>query len=75
MEGPLRAFQQRPDYLNMHNISSNLGAIAKDLEDAQDKADKLNKKGGKASAQKVDAATSRLESASQQWESQAPFIF
>ncbi|KAL3965539.1 hypothetical protein ACCO45_002543 [Purpureocillium lilacinum] len=75
VESPLRVFQQRPDYLNMHNISSNLGAIAKDLEDAQDKADKLNKKGGKASAQKVDAATSRLESASQQWESQAPFIF
>ncbi|POR32583.1 Suppressor [Tolypocladium paradoxum] len=75
VEQPLRAYQQRRDYLNMHNISNNLGLMAKDLEDAQDKSDKLNKKGTKASAQKVDAASSRLESACQQWESQAPFIF
>jgi hypothetical protein len=49
--------------------------MAKDLDGAQDKSDKLNRKGAKASSQKVDEATSRLESASQQWESQAPFIF
>ena len=71
----MRAYQQRRDYSNMHSISNNLGAMARDFEDAQDKSDRLNKKGYKASAQKVDAAASRLESASQQWESQAPFIF
>ncbi|KAM4058853.1 fes/CIP4, and EFC/F-BAR-like domain-containing protein [Hirsutella rhossiliensis] len=75
VEHPLRAYQQRRDIQSMYNISSNLGAMAKDLEDAQDKADKLNRKGNKVSAQKVDAATSRLESATQQWESQAPFVF
>lgn len=49
--------------------------MAKDLDDAQDKSDKLNRKGGKASTQKIGAASSRLETASQQWESQAPFVF
>ena len=75
IEQPLRAYQQRRDYSNMHSISSNLGVMAKDFKDAQEQSDKVNKKAYKASAQKVDAATSRLESASQQWESQAPFIF
>ncbi|EQL03824.1 fes/CIP4 domain-containing protein [Ophiocordyceps sinensis CO18] len=75
VENPLRAYPQRRDFQNMHNIANNLGVMAKDLEDAQDKADKLNRKGNKASPQKVDAATMRLESTTQQWESQAPFVF
>lgn len=58
----------------MQTMSANLSAIAKELEDAKEKVEKLSKKGGKASALKVDAATARLESASSQWESQAPFI-
>lgn len=74
VEFPLRAYQQRRDYQNMHNISSNLGIMAKDLEDAQDKLERLNRKGNKASIPKVDAATAKLESATQRWESQAPFI-
>jgi F-BAR domain only protein len=49
--------------------------MAAALLDAQEKSEKLGKKGGKASTQKVDAASSKLESASQQWDSQAPFIF
>ncbi|EFY96277.1 Fes/CIP4 domain-containing protein [Metarhizium robertsii ARSEF 23] len=75
VEHPLRLYQQRRDYQNMHNISSNLTAMARDLEGAQDKSDKLNRKGAKASSQKVDEASAKLESAAQQWESQAPFIF
>ncbi|PFH59910.1 hypothetical protein XA68_11709 [Ophiocordyceps unilateralis] len=75
VEYPLRAYQQRRDYQNMHNISSNLAVLARDLDDAQDKAEKLNRRGGKANSQKVEAATTRLESAAQQWESQAPFVF
>ena len=59
----------------MHTISHNLGTMAKDLEDAQEKTDKLNKKGGKANTQKADTASAKLESAQQQWESQAPFVF
>lgn len=60
---------------NIHTISANLQTMAKELDDATEKSDKLSRKGGKANAQKVDQATARLESASQQWESQAPFIF
>lgn len=74
MEHPLRQFQSRKDVQNMQTMSINLSSMAKELEDAQDKVDKLSKKGGKASALKVDTATARLESASSQWESQAPFI-
>lgn len=59
----------------MNTISANLAAMARDLEDAQEKADKLSRKGAKANAQKVEAASARLESATQQWQSQAPFIF
>jgi F-BAR domain only protein len=49
--------------------------LAKELEDATDKADRLNRKGGKAASQKVDAASTRLESAQHEWDSQAPFAF
>jgi hypothetical protein len=58
----------------MPTIQGNLSTMAKELEDALEKSEKLSKKAGRASAQKVDAATSRLQSATQQWESQAPFI-
>lgn len=60
---------------NINTISANLQSMAKELDEAQDRSDKLTRKGGKANAQKVDQATSRLEAAQQQWESQAPFIF
>jgi hypothetical protein len=60
---------------NIHTISQNLQSMAKELDEAQDRSDRLTRKGGKANAQKVDQATSRLEAATQQWESQAPFIF
>lgn len=60
---------------NIYTISNNLSNIAKELEDAQGKSDKLSKKGNKANSQKVDMASSKLESAQQQWDSQAPFVF
>ncbi|EHK20694.1 uncharacterized protein TRIVIDRAFT_49781 [Trichoderma virens Gv29-8] len=75
VEQPLRGFPQRQDVQNMTNISNNLTVMARELDDARDRSDKLTKKGGKASTQKVDAASSKLESATQQWESQSPFIF
>lgn len=49
--------------------------MAKTQEDAQEKADKLNRKGGKANAQKVETANSRLQDANQQWDTQSPFVF
>lgn len=72
---PLRTFQNRREYLNMANVHGNLVGMAKELEDAQHSVDKVTKKGGKVSVQKAEQATTRLESASQQWESQAPYIF
>lgn len=59
----------------MTNIANNLAVMARELDDARSQSDKLTKKGGKASTQKVDLASSKLESATQQWESQSPFIF
>lgn len=75
VEHALRGFQNKREMQNMQTIGANLQTMARELDEAQDKSDKLTKKGGKANAQKVDQATSRLESATQQWESQAPFIF
>ncbi|UKZ94748.1 uncharacterized protein TrAFT101_009600 [Trichoderma asperellum] len=75
VEQPLRAFPQRQDTQNMTNIANNLAVMARELDDARSQSDKLTKKGGKASTQKVDLASSKLESATQQWESQSPFIF
>jgi hypothetical protein len=76
VEQPLRSFATTNREMSaMTTIQGNLSAMARELEDAQDKSDKLNKKGGKASALKVDAASSKLQTANSQWDSQAPFIF
>ncbi|KAK3687726.1 Muniscin C-terminal mu homology domain-containing protein [Podospora appendiculata] len=75
VEHALRGFQNKKEMQHMQTISANLSTMSRELEDATEKSEKLTRKGGKANAQKVDQATSRLESASQQWESQAPFIF
>ncbi|KAK4134502.1 hypothetical protein BT67DRAFT_441679 [Trichocladium antarcticum] len=75
VEQPLRSFQNKQEVQNMNSVNSNLQAMAKELDDAADKSERLSKKGGRANAQKVDQAASRLESAAQQWEAQAPFIF
>ncbi|KAK1749827.1 Muniscin C-terminal mu homology domain-containing protein [Echria macrotheca] len=75
VEASLRTFQSKREMHNMQTISANLTTMARELDDAVEKSDKLTRKGGKANAHKVDLATSRLESATQQWESQAPFIF
>ncbi|CAI6091255.1 unnamed protein product [Clonostachys chloroleuca] len=75
IEFPLRNFHQRKDVVNINNISQNLAAMAKALEDAQHTTEKMAKKGGRPNPQKVTDATAKLESATQQWDSQAPFIF
>jgi F-BAR domain only protein len=59
----------------MSTIQGNLASMAKELEDAQHNSDKLSKRAGKASAQKVENALSKLQTANQQWDSQAPFVF
>ncbi|KAF4980037.1 hypothetical protein FZEAL_3899 [Fusarium zealandicum] len=75
IEHPLRNFVNRKDFQNMSTMSNNLTTMGKDLEEAQERSDRLSKKGGRANTAKVDAASSKLESATGQWESQAPFIF
>ncbi|KAI0109958.1 Muniscin C-terminal mu homology domain-containing protein [Daldinia grandis] len=75
VELPLRSFHQKKEMMNIQTIQGNLQNMARELEDAQERSDKLSRKGGKASAQKVELAAGKLEFATQQWESQAPFIF
>ena len=75
VEQPLRTFPNRKDAQGLNTMASNLFSMAKTLEEAQHASEKLGKKGGKANASKVDAASAKLESATQQWDSQAPYIF
>ncbi|KAL3427522.1 SAFF domain-containing protein [Phlyctema vagabunda] len=76
VEQPLRSFTAKnKEMLAMSSVQGNLASMAKELDDAQNQSDKLSKKGGKANAQKVDAASAKLDTASTQWETQAPFIF
>ncbi|KAL1843057.1 hypothetical protein VTJ49DRAFT_3192 [Mycothermus thermophilus] len=75
VELPLRSFQDKTEMKNMQDMSFNLQAMAKELEDATEKSEKLSRKGGKANPHKVDQAAARLEAAAQQWESAAPFMF
>jgi hypothetical protein len=76
VELPLRNFASKSrEMQGMSTIQGNLASMAKEQEAAQEKSDKLSKKGGKASTLKVENATSQLQNANQQWDSQAPFIF
>lgn len=76
VERPLREFPTHSrEMQSISTVQGNLAAMAKELDGAQKKVDKLRDKGGKASAGKVASASSDVETANQQWESQAPFIF
>lgn len=75
VEHSLRSFQNKREMQNIQTVGANLHSMAKELDEAKERSDKLTRKGGKANAQKVDQAFTRLESAVQQWESQAPFIY
>ena len=56
-------------------VSGNLTALAREFEEAQKKADKLQAKKGKNDGTKVALALSGVQEASTQWESQAPYVF
>jgi F-BAR domain only protein len=76
VEKPLRTFAAtNREMQGISTIQGNLVSMAKELDEAQERSEKLQKKGGKASAAKVDRATTQLQGAEQQWNSQAPFIF
>ena len=74
VERPLKDFQSKNrEMQGISTIQGNLAAVAKDLDGAQKKAQKLA--GGKSNANKVANATSDVDAANQAWESQAPFVF
>lgn len=74
VERPLKEFNSK--HRGMQGISTiqgNLAAVAKDLDGAQKRAQKLV--GGKSNANKVASATSDVDAANQSWDSQAPYVF
>lgn len=74
VETPLRQFATKNrEMQSMATIQGNLAAIAKDFDSAQKKAEKLREKSGRPD--KVANASSNVDDASQQWESQAPYVF
>ena len=74
VERPLKDFQSKNrEMQGISTIQGNLAAVAKDLDGAQKKAQKLA--AGKSNTNKVANATSDVDAANQAWESQAPFVF
>lgn len=76
VERPLREFAAtNREVQAMSTISGNLAAMAKDIDSAKKKSEKLRDKGAKAQASKVASAVAEVENATMQWESQAPYVF
>ncbi|PVI00492.1 hypothetical protein DM02DRAFT_614252 [Periconia macrospinosa] len=76
VERPLREFTStNREVQAMSNISGNLAAMARDIDSAKNKAEKLRNKGSKAKASAVASAVGEVENATIQWESQAPYVF
>ncbi len=74
VERPLKEYQiKNREMQNMSTIQGNLASCAKEVDNAHKKASKLS--GSKSSTNKVANATSDVEAANQQWESQAPYVF
>ncbi|ESZ93347.1 hypothetical protein SBOR_6274 [Sclerotinia borealis F-4128] len=76
VEQPLRQFAtQNREMQGMTTIQGNLTAMARELEDARHASEKLSKKGGKVNSQKVEIAATKLQTAEQQWQAQAPYVY
>lgn len=74
VERPLKEYQGRNREMQaITTIQGNLAAVAKEVDNAHKRASKLNV--GKATANKVANATSDVEAANQEWNSQAPYVF
>ena len=72
----LRQFEvQNRDMQQMSTIQGNLAAMAKEYDQAQKRAGKLNQKGGRAAAGRAAGASDEVDNATQQWEVQAPYVF
>lgn len=76
VERPLREYQSKNrEMQGIGNVKGNLASVARDFDEAQKKADKLQAKGSRADTSKLSSALSGVQEASQLWESQAPFVF
>ena len=74
VERPLREYQTKNrEMQSMNTIQGNLAAMAREIEAAQKRSDKVKEKVGKTG--RTANADSDLEVANQQWNSQAPFVF
>lgn len=76
VERPLRDFaSSNREMSQMSTIQGNLQAMAREVEKAQQKTEKLRGKGEKTDSGKVANASSELETAQSQWDTQAPYVF
>ncbi|KAK3671815.1 Suppressor of Profilin deletion [Recurvomyces mirabilis] len=76
VEQPLREFvSTNREMQAMSTIQGNLASMAKDITRAKDKADKLQGRGERAESGKIANASSELDHAESQWQSQAPYVF
>ncbi|KAF2625043.1 hypothetical protein BU25DRAFT_493046 [Macroventuria anomochaeta] len=76
VERPLREFYANDREVQaMGNMSGNLAAMAKDVDAARKKSEKLRAKGAKAKPSEVGEAAQEEQNAELQWDSQAPFVY
>jgi hypothetical protein len=76
VERSIRDFAQRnTEWSGMKTMETNLGAVAKAIDSAEDRAEKLRKRGLRAKAQHVAEAASAVSNALAEWDSQAPYVF
>lgn len=76
VERPLRDFYATDREVQaMGNMSGNLTAMAKELDAARKKSEKLRAKGAKAKPSEVGEAAQEEQNAELQWDSQAPFVY
>ena len=74
VECPLREYQSKNrEMQGMSTIQGNLASVAREVDTARRRADKIQS--GKTSTSKVANASSDVENATQQWDSQAPYVF
>ncbi|KAI4240869.1 MAG: hypothetical protein L6R40_004864 [Gallowayella cf. fulva] len=74
VERPLRHYQRDSREMQaMTTIQGNLAAVAKELDMAHKRVDKI--KSGKGHARNIGDATSGAEAINREWESQAPYVF
>lgn len=76
VESPLRRFNtSRKELQAITRSMDSIQKIVKDMDNAHRKADRLRDRGSRANFDKVATATSSMEDAQGQWDSQAPFVF